>query len=594
MNGFRKFIKDHERLSLFALFYIIYILNTRTIGAGDTIPASLLPFCILENHNLYFDIFYPYFSNSYPYVWFLMQAKGHYLSLYPIVTPLIITPLYILPYFFLKLLHYPIDISNPGFMQVVLLLEKLIASLIAALSGVFVFMSLKELINIRVATIVAVVFAFGTNTWTISSQALWQHGMVELLLSIILYVVIINEKRATNINIVILGILSGLFTFNRPIDSILLIPLIYYILDKKDQRIIYYFVSMLLISLPLTIYNFYYFGNLFGGYTGLLSQFSLNSATPFNFVGLLLSPSRGLLVYTPIILGSVLGYHELSKLSTSKTRNFLLMFGPVVILQIISYSLFRTWWAGWSYGPRFLTGMLPVLMVFLGYCLKDYFESSKLNKRDMLFLSLLSVLLVWSIFVQVVGAFYYDPNFGWDGDPNIDSHPERLWELSNNQIIRSFNSGPIVKDPFGNIYIIIMHSKDILSYDNVEPMEVNTSIGDNWYELEYWNEVPTRWMRNDATLRFDLCENRTALLSLDAFSFKLNRTLTILSDGKPIAIESISNTHFTPVKAPIRLNKGTNTIILAVKEGCSDSGTGNMPGKCLSVAIQNIKLFGTS
>ena len=47
------FFKKHEVLCLFLLFFIVYNLNWRTIGSGDTMPASLLPFSIIENHNFH-------------------------------------------------------------------------------------------------------------------------------------------------------------------------------------------------------------------------------------------------------------------------------------------------------------------------------------------------------------------------------------------------------------------------------------------------------------------------------------------------------------------------------------------------------------
>ena len=92
-------IKRYDILLLFILFYVLYNLNGRPIGnCGDTIPASLLPFSILENHNLYLDNFYLYWTNAHYLTYFVMQSKGHYLSSYPIVTPILITPIYLMPY----------------------------------------------------------------------------------------------------------------------------------------------------------------------------------------------------------------------------------------------------------------------------------------------------------------------------------------------------------------------------------------------------------------------------------------------------------------------------------------------------------------
>lgn len=438
-----KIFKKHEVLLLFFIIYFIYNMNVRPIASGDTIPASLLPFSILENHNIYLDNFYSYWTNAHYITYFVAQAKGHYLSAYPIATPVLVTPLYVLPYLLLKLCHYPIDMSNPGFNLIVSIMEKLTASFIATIAGIFVFLSLKELIDRKIAFIGTMVFAFATNTWTISSQALWQHGLVELLLAVSIYIVLLNEKRQSDINIIYLGILSGLFVFNRPVESVLLVPILYYILNLRDRRIAYYFASMALFGGPFLLYNFYYFGSLFGGYNSLLSMFSVNSDNLISLTGLLISPNRGLFVYTPILILSFFGYLKLLQIENKNIRNFLLIFGLSISIQILIYSSFKIWWAGWSYGPRFLTGVLPALAIFLSLQIKHYFDQRIQDKAAFFVLCLVGVLLTWSIFVQFIGAFYY-PNGNWDGTPqSVDQYPERLWNWNDTQIGRSFNEGII-------------------------------------------------------------------------------------------------------------------------------------------------------
>jgi hypothetical protein len=86
-------------------------------------------------------------------------------------------------------------------------------------------------------------------------------------------------------------------------------------------------------------------------------------------------------------------------------------------------------------------------------------------------------MLIWSVFVQAVGAFYY-PNGNWDATPqNVDEHPERLWNWNDSQIGRSFHSGPIIVNPL-RIFNYIFKSS------NLPPQEddVNKSLG--WSKLD--------------------------------------------------------------------------------------------------------------
>jgi len=577
-----EFIKKHELFCIFCLVYLVYNINGRTMGAGDTIPASLLPFSILENHNLYLDQFYNYFESNSLLPFFAKEIDGHLLSVYPIVTPILITPLYVLPFLFLKSAHIPIDMLNPGFVLIVSIMEKLAVSLIASLSVIFVFLSVKELINKRTAIIVALIFAFATNTWTISSQALWQHGLVELFLAMSIYLVLINEKRASNKIIVSLGVISGLFVFNRLVDSILLIPIIYYIFGLRDRRIAYYLCAMFISGGPFLLYNLHYFGNLFGGMNYVLGLLGGRSGLIMPFMALLISPNRGLFVYTPIMLFSVLGYFRILQMTNSKIKNFLFIMGVSILALTAVYASFGIWWAGWSYGPRYLTGMLPALAIFLGLYIKDINFDIK-NGKNLAVICIFSILLIWSVFAQIVGAFYY-PNGNWDGTPSVDHHPERCWYWNDTQIMRSFNAGIIPPgDYIKTLQNIANSPQDIAAIG---------TLGKGWYGIEIWAGTPTRWMKDDALISIKSSENRTANLSLRLTSFYRPRTLEIYAGDELALRTNVSSTGFEDKTAQIHLMKGTSTIRLHVPDGCERPfdklELNNRDLRCLSVAVQDV------
>jgi hypothetical protein len=62
--------------------------------------ARFLPFSILLNHNLYLDqwmearLSLPVGREG---IYFAEKTRGHWMSGYPIITPVLVTPLYILP-----------------------------------------------------------------------------------------------------------------------------------------------------------------------------------------------------------------------------------------------------------------------------------------------------------------------------------------------------------------------------------------------------------------------------------------------------------------------------------------------------------------
>ena len=256
------FIKNHDLIFLFLLITTIYYLNFRSMPSGDTLPASLLPFSILNQQTVFFDQFSGYIHTiKVPYMFSV--HGGHYLSQYPLVLPVIVTPLYILPTLFLNFFHIPIDMLNPSFKIICYSMDKIAASFIATLSAIFLYVTLKNIFSEKISLLCTLIYAFATNTWAISSQTLWQHGAVELFLVILIYLVVMNEKHENQHNFLMMGLLSGLLIFCRPIDSILLLPIIYYVFIHGKMEKFYYLCALILVSLPFAAYNLYFFNNLF-------------------------------------------------------------------------------------------------------------------------------------------------------------------------------------------------------------------------------------------------------------------------------------------------------------------------------------------
>lgn len=561
-NTISSWIKRNQVICLFIILFIVFNLNLRTINSGDTIPASLLPFNILENHNVYFDDYKHYYESFGGKTYYFYDTGEHIVSNYPIVLPVLITPLYVVPYAILKLIQCPIDIYNPGFQLSVMYMEMLSASIIASISSIFIFLSLRELINSRVAIFGSLVYAFATNTWTISSQALWQQGMVELLLSIMIFLVIINEKRDDCKNIIYLGILSGLFVFNRPSDSLLLLPIAFYVLAYKTKKIHYYVLPMAVTGLPFLVYNLCYFGSVFGGYNSLLSWFSVGHETLVKFSGMLISPGRGLFIFTPIILTGIIGLFRVDKIKNPRIQNFLYVSLVSIFLLTLMYSTFDCWWAGWSYGPRFLTGALPVLIIFIGLSIPISIGSGNPTKKELGYYTVFAVLLILSVFVQITGSFYY-PNGNWDGDtsPIIG---KKLWDWQDNQITRSFNAGAFgPQNPLWNAGVVLESKRfSILDAD----ANVSIKYGNGWYGIETSNDKGLQWMSDNSTLLVTTKERGKYDVSTEALSHYRPRTMNILVNGELIGEHRVGN-GFVSINSTVELKKGMNEIMFTSPEG---------------------------
>jgi len=73
------------------------------------------------------------------------KVNGHFVSLFPIVTPILITPVYFLSYLIYTVFQVPFDSLS------IMVLAKTCATIIAALSVVFVYLAGKELFPQKIA-----------------------------------------------------------------------------------------------------------------------------------------------------------------------------------------------------------------------------------------------------------------------------------------------------------------------------------------------------------------------------------------------------------------------------------------------------------
>lgn len=419
---------DYDFFLLFILIYIAYNTVTVMTMSGDTNPAAFLPVSLILHQTVYFDSLIgagglgPNVAYAFPLV------NGHYVSLFPIVTPILITPVYFLSYLLFTLFQIPFDVTG------VMILAKTCATIIAALSCVFVYLTVKELFSRNVALVTTLIYAFATSTWSVSSQALWQHGTVELLLILMIYIVIRNERSPSVKNIVALGLLAGLFVFNRPPDVILLLPIAGYVIWYAGKNLPVYCLSAGISGLPFLIYNMLIFGNVFGGYKQNLEFFAFNLDFIRNFSGLLIAPNAGLLVFSPVLVLSVLGYSRLDAITSSRIRQVLFVFGPVIILDILVYSFFGLWDSStaYSYGQRFLTGFIPVLAIFIGIAVRNCGIAEKKDARARAVRTLIILLVITSVFIQAIGIFLY-PIY-----PDRSTSSERTWDWNHSIVVESF------------------------------------------------------------------------------------------------------------------------------------------------------------
>lgn len=178
-NERRSALRSFVVLTFFLL--VVYNSNFRWYLSRDSIPARVLPFSLLLDGHLYLDDWVePYMQGRFAHdPYFVTPVRGHLYSVYPLIEPLTITPLYVLPAWWLRVQHPPFAKGSFALTFLINTMEKLSASLIAALSAGVLYLALRKLVAPRAALAITLVYALASNTWSTSSQSLWRQGFTK-------------------------------------------------------------------------------------------------------------------------------------------------------------------------------------------------------------------------------------------------------------------------------------------------------------------------------------------------------------------------------------------------------------------------------
>jgi hypothetical protein len=408
---------------------LVYNINGRAITAGDTYPARYLPFAIVKYHTIFLDPVAKVAAQGRGdgAFWMWSRPDGHIISLYPVVVPLLVAPLYVPTVAYLNLRGW----SDGKLDHLARIMEKLSASVIASLSASLLYLLLRRRARTSIALLLTAAYAFGTTTWVISSQALWQHGMAALL---IIGALLLLTGASTAPRAIAAGLLCGVIAANRPPDLILAAVLGVYGLFWASRHLRLMFVAA--SALPLAavlLYNFGVAGNVLGGY-GLIGKaaFFSHELLP-GIAGLLFSPTRGLLVFSPFLLFLVLAFRTMPRSREERLLNVAMI--AAVALQIMLYAK-ADWRGGLSWGPRYMTDFLP----FLFWMLVPVVSALRGVARISFF-----VAVGTAIIIEAIGAFCYSPSFDlpiFAADrPNEHFDNRGVWQWRNSPILTSLKQG---------------------------------------------------------------------------------------------------------------------------------------------------------
>jgi hypothetical protein len=387
----------------------------------------------IERHgDLNLDEYGPAIERAHGYA--IQRVNGHDYDVFPWGTAVLVTPIVVIAdrgagLVGIDLEKYARDQRTTGREQSVLrLLEHLIASLIVALTAGLLFLVVRETWRRRVAFLVAGTFAFATSAWSVVSRALWSHGPAMLMVSCALLLAVRARKRPALIGW--MGIPVAAAYVCRPTLGVAVFAFSALALVTARRMFARYLAGAALVGAAFAAVNLATYHTLLPTY---FQAERIGSTHTFwsGLAGTLISPSRGLLVFSPVL---IFGFVGLALRIRDRTVDALDVVAIVFIVSCwLTVASFPVWWGGDTYGPRLMSDALPFLCLllapFIDWCLVS--DRARLrNASRLLFAGLLFV----SIAVHLRGAVD-KRTLQWNVAPSTVT-PGRAWDWSDSQILR--------------------------------------------------------------------------------------------------------------------------------------------------------------
>jgi hypothetical protein len=334
---------------------------------------------------------------------------GHYYSVFPPGVSLLIAPIYALGRHF----NFPI------------MAVFAVPPILAVISALLIFLICQQLkIGKTASFIAAICFPLATTAFPYSNTLYAHIFSVVCLLGGFYFA--LKAKKGSAFNHFMVWFLYGLSILIDLPNALIMLPVVIFmiinswrseVVEFKNKifsvvtfktAALYTIFPLIFLLIILALYNISTFGSwsdIAHNYrvTSLVQgvahyQFMISGALDFKYAEnglytLLISKSRGIIYFVPILLLSILGISNLYEKSKVSANVIL----TIILLNVLIYACFYDPWGGWSFGPRYLIMSMPFLSILLAGAYDKY-------KNRNIFIIVFAILLFLSFAISLLGV----------------------------------------------------------------------------------------------------------------------------------------------------------------------------------------------
>lgn len=246
-------------------------------------------------------------------------------------------------------------------------------AIVTALTGVLLLIYVQALgFAPKTGLHTALAFGLATLAWPYAKSLFSDPFCGLLLLAAALALLKFRQTRQLRW-LLLAGLLLGWNVATRYAEAVFLpvfgLLLLYYLFTIYNLRFaisatLAFAAPLALVGLALAAFNLSRYGNALN--TGYLPTETFSAVWLDGLGGQLVSPGRGLFLFSPIFIVSVMGLPPLWR----RRRAEALLGLSIILIHLLLYGKWFMWHGGFAWGPRFLVPTLPFWALFLAPALE--------------------------------------------------------------------------------------------------------------------------------------------------------------------------------------------------------------------------------
>jgi len=310
------------------------------------------------------------------------------------------------------------------------------AALLMAFAACVFFLLGRQYLLRAWSAAIAIGGALATPVWSTASRVMWDHTWSLLLLST-LALVLVRCEAGRGVNPWLLGTLISWLFFVRPANALVVVVVTSYLLLYQRRVALRYILTGVAWAGLFACYSWIHFGSLLPMYIRHHAGYKLHLGRNVwsGLAGILVSPSRGLLIFLPSVIFVCWLLLVFRKHLSSRRLVWLAI--ACIVATVVMYASYIDWGGGHGFGARYMTDIVPwvVLLAILSVAAALRWQTERPGRSLRRYVVFGIVVTVLGVAVNAPGALSQSAS-RWNAEPDdVNDYPERLWDWHRPQFL---------------------------------------------------------------------------------------------------------------------------------------------------------------